>query len=762
MDSNKDYSSVDELIDNLLSKSKLALKKKKTARLIDTLDYGIHESCKLYYSGKTAQAIQVLQTMLEILEGTDQKSAYLIYIAKINYEIGLIQTHEGKSEIAEEHFSKILDLPQDNFSNNLLNWFKKKRLTSLELNFQKIVIDILNASAINARRKRMKDSLEICKELAFQALKQAKEINYIQGEIKSTNILAMSLMYQGNFDEMLEFSDKSLELHNKLEQPDYNLQGEIFCIKFTAYFNKGENDKALESCFKAEEMYRKAGNKIELPNILRYKAEILRRKGDYKTARNDYETIINNFKDIISESNLVITYLSLGGLYFEIGEIERALDCLDIVLAKRPDPNQGRAAVLSSMAKINHYQGKIINAESLFREAIDIFRKLPYRAEGTFNTLVNYFRLLLDKHKFEDESDKYFVEAEEILEEIRSEISSESPYSQVIGLYVESVYEMSRDNLYNANLKIKKAMEIYNSHVDLDKKLILDLYLHLTEIALERFRLQGRNLFFKEALENISIAEDIAQNAGVFASLIDIKRIQAELFISILDWDNALKSLQEALVISSEKELYAFQKSLESRIFYVLASKEEQIGRPTKINVDDVLYSIRTALGLPSIDQTRKLEIVEDDFIFVSYFLDSKIGTKKQSALIPRKYRIEIENIDALLNHQGTLSMILLGQGNTYTKGLFILPCSKIFGERNKLVYGFTISNPDDPSLRGRKAAYSIIEIIFPKQYDIYLSSKKNDIEDILDNQVKAITDVKLLTDTFLTELKDMIIQQIS
>jgi hypothetical protein len=186
------------------------------------------------------------------------------------------------------------------------------------------------------------------------------------------------------------------------------------------------------------------------------------------------------------------------------------------------------------------------------------------------------------------------------------------------------------------------------------------------------------------------------------------------------------------------------------------------VDKPKTINVNETLESIRFAQGRPMVEESEKLVLEADDLAVIAYYLDSQMGPKECSSTIPKKYYKELPNLDSLLVQQGIITMTLLGQGDTYTSGLYIIPCPKIFGERDKIVFGTTIRNPKDTDLRGKKAAYCIIETFFPKLFNNFFTNNKTIIENIFKNKFEKIENINQITDEILVDIKNQIIQETS
>ncbi|MBD3190481.1 MAG: tetratricopeptide repeat protein [Candidatus Heimdallarchaeota archaeon] len=747
-------------LDKIIEDISFTVQKKDQKEILRAILDGIKSARRVFYGGYPEKANSFLKEVLEkIGQIENSESIYKNELARLHYEIGKIYSHLGKNEIAEEHFSIILDVPKENFLQRLIGWFDKT-FSKSSTEYAEIVVDILNASALAYRRQRRKDSIKMCEQLTKKALKQARNIDYKKGEAEGLISLAMLQFYKGDINNLMEIIDQSLEILQTFDEPNYRLLGKAYNVKLIGYFNREQYPDALECCEKAKQAFENGEIILDLPDTIRNRAEIRKSLGNYAGAKEDFEGVLKEYNNIISDSGLVITYLSLGTLYYEMGDIQKSLNNFEKVLKLREKPNQGRALALSCIARVYHWQGKMLKATELFKEAIQIYENLPYKAEGRFSTYFNYFKLLIDRYTLEEESKQFLEEAENVLTQMKSKINPKNVSLVVEGLIAEALLEKARGNLFNASTSLEEAEKLAFEKTK-DKKLLNHIPLYIAEVALERYKIIKKQQYFDEAIKNIKKAEEIAENAGLSLILIDIKRIKAELAISVFDWENATNYLQEALKIIKKKEVTTFKEEIEGRLLYIKVAKETVDEKPATINVNEALSSIRFAQGLPTKEQTEKIIIESNEIALIAYILDSKMGPQQQAKIIPKKYYQELQNFDQLLIQQGTVTMMMLGQGDTYTHGLYIIPCPKIFGNRDKIVFGTTIKNPKDPDLRGKEAAYCIIEILFPKIYNNYFTHNKEQLREIFDDKFEKIQNVDQLTRELLEEIKSQIISHI-
>jgi hypothetical protein len=307
-----------------------------------------------------------------------------------------------------------------------------------------------------------------------------------------------------------------------------------------------------------------------------------------------------DYQNIISESNRFITYLSIGNIYYELADLDKALYYYQLAEKMRPEPNQGRAAAISSIARVLHLQGNLPEAENLLKESIKIYDRLPYLAEGRYSAYVNYFQLLIDRYELEEGSNYYLQEAENQLQKIKEIHRADSIYSTVMSLISEAIFEKTRGNLFNATTRLQEAEKIAKENVDQNSKLLNDVQLVISQVFLEQYKLSKKRDYFQKTVKYLVHAENSAKEANLFAVLIDIKKIQAELAIIVNDWENALQFLEEALQIIDEKELIIFKKEIANKKLYIEAAKKVEVQSSREIDVDTALQSIRFAQGLPS------------------------------------------------------------------------------------------------------------------------------------------------------------------
>jgi signal transduction histidine kinase len=137
-------------------------------------------------------------------------------------------------------------LKQEKF-NTALEWFFKSMLLHNKIDDGTAKIDVINGIA-QAYLLLKKDSLAI--ENALNAYSTSKNINYIKGEITSTNILYKLYQLNNNFEQALWYRDLNIKLSDSLYR-NANKNGlELLKVNLDYENEKAlflqENEKALE------------------------------------------------------------------------------------------------------------------------------------------------------------------------------------------------------------------------------------------------------------------------------------------------------------------------------------------------------------------------------------------------------------------------------------------------------------------------------------------------------------------------------------
>ena len=703
-----------------------------------------------FYRGYDSDALFFLINILkEIQHKNEIVKKYDSIICSIHYKIGEIFSHQGKYDRAKSHFSICVKVEPEKLLDFLEKVWKEDQIFEFDHQLLKRYIDVLNANAVIERKKRSKESLENSARLTTLAFEQAEIHNYPKGKAESLQGLALMSFYEGNYLTGLDLINKSLRILEEIKPKNCLLLGRAYSIKTIPYYHQSNYDIALTWAMKAKECFEKENITIEIPTTIQYIAGIQRAIGQYKEAEKNLLKIISDYKTITSEVVVVISLLTLGSLYFEIGDFDQALGYYKQVLELRAEPNQGRASALGSIAQVKHLQGELNEAKQLFEESITIYKEIPARLEGAFGTNYAYIKLLVDLEDYE--------EAEQQIQELNNKININAPIDVAYGKMAEAYLEKRKGNIYNADLLLDDVVKIVKMKAPSDVGLLSDLYLQKTEVLLELFKFKRKNKFFEEALEFITEAERSTKNANRFITLIDIKRIQSELGIAVQNWEKAENELIEAIEISDQINVLAIKKEIEDRLFYIKAAKELGVEKSLDSNLNSAIGSIRFAQGLPNLEYEYTPKIDCEKIAIASYYLDSKIGTKIIGKTIPETFSRNIPNFEAVLSHQGTMTMMMLGQGDSYTEGIYILPCHKAFPNSDLIVYGTTIENPKDPDLRGQEAAYIIISIIFPKVVNAYISIRKKAIREIIKEKLTNVTNISNINDELIAEIKQEI-----
>ena len=145
--------------------------------------------------------------------------------------------------------------------------------------------------------------------------------------------IAQLCFIEKKYDEAIEKYDKSLSViqNSKNQQQDRNsnsqaLEAEILHGKGTIYFNKGEEDIALE-CFEKSkaisETERITSGEISCSYHI---ANIYRNKGNYGDALNLLNTVLLIAKEVGYKSLIAELLHGLGNVYYDKREYDKALD----------------------------------------------------------------------------------------------------------------------------------------------------------------------------------------------------------------------------------------------------------------------------------------------------------------------------------------------------------------------------------------------------------------------------------------------------
>ncbi len=201
------------------------------------------------------------------------------------------------------------------------------------------------------------EALEICHK--FKNPEEYSEIYYG---------LATAHLYQGELDESLYYSKKSLKIWRDLN----DLDGQASSLNNigSIYLNKGEISKALDNYNSSLEIRKKIGDKRDISSVLNNLGTAHSKRGDLEKAIEYYQKSQNIWEDIGDQRGIAVSLINIGVNYMKRGDHKTALDKLEKCLEISEKINFEKG-IIASMTNIGSAYFKIDEAE----EAKDNYEK---------------------------------------------------------------------------------------------------------------------------------------------------------------------------------------------------------------------------------------------------------------------------------------------------------------------------------------------------------------------------------------------------
>jgi len=185
------------------------------------------------------------------------------------------------------------------------------------------------------------------------------------------------LYYEGDFDSLLVYYDKSLVLAKKIK----DVRGQLSTLRSFAYvhrYRKNDYDKAAQYFKKALRLAKEKNDTLPQAYILFDIGELYRERGENVTAI-EYLFNANKQAEKLGHKHLLAgTWHSLGEVYNQQKEYKKALSYFQNALPFTVSDKEKRmrGALLNSMGKNYLDMGDFAIAQSSFLEAMDLFKQI--------------------------------------------------------------------------------------------------------------------------------------------------------------------------------------------------------------------------------------------------------------------------------------------------------------------------------------------------------------------------------------------------
>lgn len=359
-----------------------------------------------------------------------------------------------------------------------------------------------------------------------------------------------------------------------------------------------------------------------------------------------------------------------------------------------------QALSLANLARTLAVSGDFAKARETFLSAFRIYDQTSSRLEWVEKTCW-YVDLLL--------RDMSLIEAAQLVDTLKHFVSNSKRDEILVDVrrakWLKAINKFKDSRI--AFLEVRARAEEANMTRE-----SIQCSLYLAELAFEAFRHEDRSL--REALNHVDQVLYLASKSHYPIYLVRAMKIKSEVLETHLEFDEALRILDDALAVTEEKNLFYLQgqilelrRQLVERRNLLTASAAD----PSGVSKQDLLSYIRMTTG-------RKPKLTEEDLDEVKTFYFAMFGFEKAKQHVitydplPPSFLTNRDFFDPIT--MGLIFSTSLGQGNRYNQGLYVLPTPDVT-DFNSLVYAKVLSPPTNDNPTG---TYLLIAINYHNEFD--------------------------------------------
>ncbi|MHA2298674.1 MAG: tetratricopeptide repeat protein [Candidatus Hodarchaeales archaeon] len=621
-------------------------------------------------------------------------------------------------------------------------------------------------------------------DLAKQTERMSREQGYQKGEDDSLNAQANIFLRRGDLDKSLILYNKSLAIRKSLKDQinisnTYNSLAIFYRIKGDLYLSFDYANRALEI---KKQIADKRGIGISLHEL----GDIYLARGEFKEALKSYRKSLEIKEEIDDKFGIARTNSNIGEVYYTMGEFDEALiyyteslklrdgmnekrgsancyqqigkiyddrgqkEAIDffnksLAIYSEIKDNKGMAELLSDIGTLLHSKGYVKKSIETFKNAMDLYEDIDLE-EGLVDALCEYASALIDANKLEQASTQLERAA-------KLAMKHGSKLEEQLVLTYQAILKKAQKDLGTAKNQL---LRIYNeSKVSGIAKAHLLSCLNLASIYLEEFKLDFGDTAFNETQRYIEEAERLTKEKMLIPYYINTLLIEAALFSAKLDFNTAMGFLDAAKETAVEKGLdyqekiinlqinqLDVRKTILEEMYQELVEKENYF---KKLGADDASTFLSSSLGQG---------ITQGDLeqIYILAFKQSRLGPDIHAG---DAGELPFDDKQDVLTAMPVFFVTAVGQGGRHNEGLYgPLPVPTKHGNYSALIYTKLISdeNQTDPRMKGKN--FVMICILYPHDFETFLSTKRLRIKEVSDNFTANVTDVKEITIDKLKELK--------
>ncbi|MHA1776756.1 MAG: tetratricopeptide repeat protein [Promethearchaeota archaeon] len=625
---------------------------------------------------------------------------------------------------------------------------------SRELNLDEIFAD---ANVGLARIAMETGELKKCAEYSQIALKIYRNLNLIEQEITTLNIIAVNAYSRGDVISALENFKTCLKIMPNTRTPAYS--NVLNNIALT-YRLQGNLEKAVEYFSKAIEAAKISGFEWVLSTHENNLGETLCLLGEYNQAKEHFKIAMEIAKNHNDLRNIALVKSSYAQYLIETGQLDVAYQKLleAFQIHEKINDPLSKIILLLNFANYWHVKGHLQKAKFNLEDAWRIIKE-----SGVQESAIEVLIALVEVYESTGNTEKayeYLLIAHQMAQERDSDLARTQVLTQ------RGLILVNQKQFHEAELILDDAIwlarRIQHSELEYKSEILL------SRNYLGQYQQDFKEIYIHKSLELITDAKFIAKKQKLIPRYIDILIIEGMLLTSTNQEEKAKKILTEAKTLANERGMIIQAQTAQDRLLLILGgttTKKNQ--KPFKKMVLSLILDEISRATATYLESNFSEGDLDETFMAV-FSMDPETGPKI----------LETENIDLTdqfwyrqIYQIASLYSVSLIQSQAYHEGLFgPLP----FGETNlrSIIYTCKFPSSDSPSsilnssnlssqdLINSEADIVLFCMVFPMGM-IPLFYDRTKVEVIFAKQTKSLTSFSQITKEFLKIMHENIIAEI-
>lgn len=481
--------------------------------------------------------------------------------------------------------------------------------------------------------------------------------------------LGLAAMVRGEYTQAIDYFKDSIVLFNKTNEKKRSIRAknhlaEVFGIQ--GKYNIA-NEILQDILFEARE-------KVKDPILSCYIesniALMKKHQGFYQESYELFESILHKLTVLEDREGMSRTLVHVGSLLSDMGDQGKAIESFRKAAEffEEMGNKVDLVHVVGEIARTQFSLGQLSLSQAFFNQALDL-----YKETGSEFNLVKHFttysELLMEF------GPNQLIESKNILDNAIDLVKKHnSPRESIMCQITKAIYEIYSHNFGYAKKTLKLVMQEVEMIKAYDDK--IRVYILLAELRIIRYQIRFQQHDIDKAMENIVIAEELADQQGLVPQFLDILMLKATLYSFKLDFDVAINTLLDVQMIAEKKHLIGHQQRAEILLLQIRSRAEFNLkGSLISTKIFSEYQSIQ---GISNYYSTKTAPLLYRKNIIEQYAAISAIKPKSTSILI---FEITggMPNLVAKQNFDGNLAelaqfgvyySLALGQGFKIRNGL--------------------------------------------------------------------------------------------